>query len=220
VERTVSILVFSLLVGPLVGAAASFLMLRWSGKDAANIARGYLGLVVGLVAGSASVVLIYLVTSAAAGPGTVRSIQVAAVALAGLYSGAYSYFLLHRYKLNYADRTPVIEVEARVPRIVFGENEVIDEVVGFDFVGGDHVAHPKPADVRRQGDGLILPWEATLRSLKSWTLRVYYRDQFVDHTLALPARPRSTTLWSGWEKLPGDGVPNGFAIRYRFRLDR
>jgi hypothetical protein len=225
-ERFLTLLVASLCAAPLFYFLVSGIVFV-SNKGASGdsgMAVAYLGVWGGFLAAFAGFFLVWFLARYFLVENYLRYLQIFdGVALVGWFVLYMSWSDKQDYRLEYPDRRAVVMVEVRSTRS-FLNGKTIDSQLTPQLYGQNlDIKHPD--QIREEGDFVILPWETTPISLKSWEVWLFVNNKRVSFPLDLPKRPSESTEWSGWmapsatqeEPLPA-GVLQNVAIRYRFRL--
>lgn len=221
-NRSLVFIATGLCAAPLLALAGfaiiEALMPSGGGGSDPRIARGYLGLVGGIVL---AVVGFFALGWAA--QRLVPEQQFGYLALADviiLVVGivAWRSMLADDPALEYAEGRGVLQIEVRIPRVILGA-EPIDAVVSIDFAGGTDLSDPHPERVRDDGDAVILPWETTPMRVRAWEIRVFVRHEPMLFALPLPRVPAGSARWSEWippSEIQDSTRSGGMTLRYRF----
>lgn len=223
-NRTLAFLATGLCAAPLLtlaGFAITSAVVGPSGGGSdQTIARGYISLLGGMALAVVGFVVLGYAAQRFVPAQHWRYLLAADVILLVLGLAVWRPMLASDRKLEYADASPVLQVELRIAQTVLA-SDPIDAVASIDFIGGTSSSVPHPEAIRQDGDAFILPWETTPLRLRAWEVRVFVRTQPVLFELPLPSRPAHSPAWSNWIQPSAHTdytTPQGVSLRYRFLL--
>lgn len=227
-ERFFTLFIASLCAAPLFYfVTAKFIIVvnqDASGPDA-RLGVAYLSTWLGLAAIPAGFFLVWFLASRFLLPDYLRLLQVVdAVALVGWGFVWINYVNKQPQRLEYSGHRPVLEVELRATKAMFGGRS-IDSLIEMRYYRGTNFDTTHPDRVREEGDAVILPWETVPYEVDEWGMVVFLQSQPVLFRLDLPRRPTQSTDWSDWvtpvsyqENAVSEEARQGLTLRYRFRL--
>jgi hypothetical protein len=222
-ERTLTLVLTILCLAPAFFLAFAWLVWKLLPTNNADqgIATGYLGLLAGTVAVIAGSIATYYYVQHYLFPMYLRQVQLAdALIFAGWIVVIGLLVSRQTQKLDYGDQKGKLQVELRADHSLLN-NQSIDSMANFSFVGGNNVTSYHPDNVRRETGFQILAWESTILDVRRWEVLVFWREDRILFELDLPKRPAQSTEWSAWiqpVRQENYAAPDGLTLRYRFRL--
>jgi hypothetical protein len=222
-ERFLVVVATALAPAPLLcmaGMALANAALGDSGGADRSIAVSYLALLAGIGTALVGAVPCGFLAARIGGGTQVRLLLLADAIVLVVGVVVWARLLAPAPALEYADRTPSLDVEVRVADSVLSGARVTD-AVAVDFVGGSDLSLPHPESARSEDGYAILPWETTPLRVRAWEVRVILHNHPLLFRLGLPRRPSAATEWSDWIRpTPSEGfeMQEGIQLRYRFRL--
>ena len=221
-NRSLVFIATGLCAAPLLALAGlaiiEALMPSGGGGSDRTIARGYLGLVGGIVLAVVGFFALGWTAQRFVPEQLVGYLVIADVVLLVFGIMAWRNMLAGDATLEYAEGRGVLQIEVWIPRAILGA-EPIDAVVSIDFAGGTDLSDPHPERVRDDGDAVILPWETTPMRVRAWEIRVFVRHEPVLFALPLPRVPAGSAKWSDWippSESQDSTQSGGMTLRYRF----